>query len=93
MNNEVRKFTFDVWYFKPSGKFYASGKFNLETANCGTSEHPIAYMHTAVDYLEELRASGNPMPGLMGSWKNGCIVVNCEDGFPVLINPLVKETT
>lgn len=87
-----RTFQFTVWYFKPSGKFYCEGEFDLETDNCGSEEHPTAYMHDAVDYLFDLRARRQPMPGLIGSWLEGCIVVNSEDGFPVLINPL-KEST
>ncbi len=87
-----KTFTFTVWYFKPSGKFYASADFPLEVAAIGPDEsHP--YMHDAQDFLTDLRLNGKaaePMPGLTGKWF-GPMLVNHPDGFPCLIHGLDRE--
>ncbi len=80
-----RQFSFTIWYFKPSGKFYSEGTMELATDNCGSDQHPTAYMQDAVDHICGLRdGKGNHMPGLSGRW-HGPILVNCEDGYPCLI--------
>ncbi len=80
---------FRVVYFKPSGKFYVSDKFQLEVAMCGPKQE-VPYMQDAVDYLVDLRTAGQKMPGLSGIWR-GPVFVDHEDGFPCLIPGLPDE--
>lgn len=76
--------TFTVQYFKGTGKFYSEGTFALATL-------PVAgdgpYMYDAVNHIKKLRAAGEPLPGLSSSWKDGFIVVDHDQGFPILILP------
>lgn len=85
-----RKFTFQVMYFKPSGKWYSTAEFDLEVT---ALEHSgTAYMDDVVQHLKKMRdrTIEGPMPGLTGLWW-GPMVVNCEQGFPVLIPGLQAE--
>jgi hypothetical protein len=85
--SKKQPFTFTVWYFRESGKFYCGGVFNFDATDCGPPGNPSAYMQDVVDHLKELREKELPMPGLRGVWYSA-IVVNCEEGHPVLINAL-----
>jgi hypothetical protein len=89
--SKKQSFTFTVWYFKDSGKFYSEGVFNFDATDCGPPGHPTAYMDDAVQHLKGLRWNRLPMPGLIGSWLDGPILVNCDEGHPVLINALTPE--
>jgi hypothetical protein len=83
--SKKRVFHFKVTYFKPSGKYYTHGTFDLECTNCGTEEHPTAYMITVVDHMKAMRDRRDAvMPGLTGCW-HGHILVECDQGFPCLI--------
>ena len=81
-----RVFEFEVQYFKPSGKFYATGRLSLEVAVVGSAG---PFMQEAVDHLSALRHRG-PMPGLTGGW-DGHILVDAEDGYPCLIPALPER--
>lgn len=81
-----REFKIDLKYFKPSGKFYSEGTYKGEFTDCGTKGHPSCYMTEVVDEINHKRRSGGPLPGLNGVWSS-YILVDCEDGFPVLITP------
>lgn len=85
-----KTFRFKVTYFKPSGKYYTDGHFDLEVDACGPTETP--YMQQAVDHVKALR-DGPPcaMPGLATQWR-GYILIDCEHGFPCLIPALVCDT-
>ena len=74
-------FHFTIWYFKTSGKFYAEAKVIWNIRTVGTAG---PYMTDAVAKLRGLRDSGGQeaLPGLSGEGWDGCIVINCEDGFP-----------
>jgi hypothetical protein len=93
-NPERLPFDFTFTYFKPSGKFYSEGKRRVSVKTSGQWGHPILpYMHDAVDYVREVQsgvmldAGGKAvtLPGLIGSRWEGHVLVNCEEGFPVLI--------
>lgn len=78
-------FTITIKYFKPSGKYYSEGSFNLEVTDCGPPGHPTCYMNEVADHVRGLRDRGERMPGLSGSWSAGHILIDCEEGYPVLI--------
>lgn len=82
-----RKFTFRIVYFKPSGKFYIEKKVRWTVRDCGTPKRPTAYMYEATDRIQELRDSGG-LPGLCGEGWDGPILVECKEGFPVLVMPV-----
>ena len=77
-------FTFDVIYFKRSGKFYSSDSWDFGCTAVGSGS--ICYMQDAVDELLRLRAAGEPMPGLCGSWRE-YITITSNNGYPCLITP------
>lgn len=97
-----RLFAFKVTYFRPSGKFYTEEEcwlFPCVDAGSKQTVHPVdggepclsspsAYMHDAVDEIERLRDTpGCKLPGLSGNRWNGPILIECQDGFPVLVMP------
>lgn len=75
--------SFVAQYFKPSGKFYTEGEFDLEvTVLAGGT----VYMQDVVDHLRAQQEASR-LPGL-ASGKEFTIYVTHEDGFPCLIPPL-----
>lgn len=80
-----RTFTIKIEYYKTSGKFYASEKYEDRAADCGPSGHPCCYMQDVIDHLFERVVKGTPLPGLAGSAWDGPVRVDCEQGYPVLL--------
>lgn len=82
-----RPFAITITYFKPSGKMYSTEEVTWEIGACEDSGSPTLtpYMQDAVDRIKAARAA-KTLPGLAGGWE-GPILVDCEEGFPVLIPP------
>lgn len=82
-----KEFTFNISYFKPSGKFYSDVKYTTTIKVCGNSSCP--YMPDIVDKIRGLRDTGgqDALPGLSGSRWDGIILITCEEGYPCLILP------
>lgn len=81
------KFTFTIWYFKPNGKFYTEAEVEWEI-KClweGPKVPPTPWMTEAVDYLKSWDDNRGGLPGLIGKTWEGPVLINCEQGFPVLI--------
>lgn len=77
MSNNVFPITVNLTYFKPSGKFYAEGTFNLDVkwVNPG-----LPYMYDVFDAVRN-RAKEGTLPGLNpGTWE-GPIHVACANGL------------
>ncbi len=85
---EGKMFTLQIFYFKPSGKFYSEATANWLLPTCGGMG--TAYMQTAVDRIRDLRGGKLPgnLPGLSSQSWSGPILINCEEGYPCLILPL-----
>jgi len=81
-----KMFKIDITYFRSGGKMYASGPIGLMLTAIGDN-NDFPYMTEAFDHVCALRDAGKPMPGLRGSWNEGPILVDCEDGYPRLIMP------
>lgn len=82
----TKKFTFIITYFKPSGKYYLDTKVEWECRLCG--EHSgVPYMNDIVLKIRGLRDYGgqSALPGIQGSGWEGFILVDCNEGFPCLI--------
>lgn len=79
-------FTFRVVYFKGSGKFYTETTMTREVRTDGAG---APYMPDVVAYLRGLRDCDGEgsLPGLSGTWAEGFILVDCEQGYPCLIPP------
>lgn len=80
--------TFRIEYYKPSGKFYASGDAELETQWLDGDPDGMPYMQDAIDAIASRRESG-PLPGLTGGW-HGPIRIDHDRGFPRLLLPVAK---
>jgi hypothetical protein len=74
-------FKIEVWYFKSSGKFYASGEFSEFLTDCSSGGPPICYMNGVVECLRKIK----PLPGLCCNKWEGPVLVNCDKGYPVLL--------
>lgn len=82
MTNNVAPF--EIWYFKPSGKYYSEGELEGELLE-GVNPR-IANMYHAKDTIKSLMELDKPLLGLHSSlWKDGSIVINHPDGFPIMI--------
>ena len=79
-------FEFSITYFKMGGKFYTSRKVSWEVP---TSARGGPYMPDVAAKVRGLRDTGGQaaLPGLCGEGWNGFILVDCEEGHPVLILP------
>jgi hypothetical protein len=89
MKETSRLLTFAVKYFKPTGKYYATGYFSLQaqTTELDDGRYSVS-MFDVVEYLEKEFLSGNA-PGL-SSWSNNYIVLlEHEEGYPILF-PLIS---
>jgi hypothetical protein len=77
-------------YFKQSGKYYTSGKYNTNVPphDVGT-DRAIANMYAIADEVESMR-SANKLPGL-NHGASFFILVDCEDGFPCLLRPVGEQ--
>lgn len=75
--------SFVAQYFKPSGKFYTEGQFDLEVT---VLEGGTVYMQDVVNHLLAQQKASR-LPGLI-SGREFTIYVTQEDGFPCLIPPL-----
>lgn len=87
---QKKTFSFEVWYFKESGKFYTESNWETEVDALGP-EGNAPYMQEAVARLRGLRDSGGQgaMPGL-SQWTEGWagpILLNHPEGYPCLILP------
>lgn len=69
------KVTITIWYFKDTGKYYTDGEFMVVTDS----------YYTAIKSLEHFFSTGK-MPGLSGKGWDGPILINSDDGFPILLN-------
>lgn len=79
----LNKFTFEVEYFKLSGKLYIIDNWVVETETLSDSKYP--YMYDAIDKLKLLRDQ-KKLPGLSGGWE-GYIRISHDDGYSHLILP------
>ena len=87
MSKETKAtFTIEITYFKRSGKFYTTTTEGHEFRAIPTGN---VYMHDVAAWIRGLRDSGGPgaMPGLSGDGWDGFILLDCDQGFPVLILP------
>lgn len=86
-----RVFTFKITYFKPSGKYYYSTEIEWEIHTTHLTNPSTPMMDDAVSKLKGLRDTGGQgaMPGFsdFASGWYGYILIDCVDGFPVLILP------
>lgn len=81
-----RSFEVKLTYFKPSGKYYTETTAPFEATDCGQPGHPCCYMNEVADKVEATRDHGL-LPGLSSGRWAGPILVECEQGHPVLIQP------
>jgi hypothetical protein len=84
---ERTMFTIKITYFKPSGKYYTDA---TEKREFRSLEGGSCYMNDVADWIRGLRRqdrAGTPLPGLSSSGWDGFILIDSEDGFPVLILP------
>lgn len=85
-----KTFRFKLWYFKTTGKFYASGTADWEVRahQVDKSLPATPHMPDAFAKVRGLRDTGGQgaLPGLSGGW-DGPILVDCDDGYPGLIMP------
>lgn len=83
------RFAIEITYFKPSGKFYTRERFERVFRNVGSVDQPSCHMEHVASYIRGLRDNGgqSALPGLSGDGWDGPIMVDCEQGFPVLIFP------
>lgn len=82
MENNIAPF--EIWYFKPSGKFYSDAEFEGKLLKGITPR--IANMYHAAETIKLLMSLDKPLPGLNNSLaKNWSIVINHPDGFPIMI--------
>lgn len=79
------RFRFEIRYFKPTGKFYASDSFWLDAVELAGGR---PYMEDAFSYIRGLREAGKPLPGLSTSWADGYVLVEHGAGHPRLFPPL-----
>ncbi len=77
-----KEFTIKVTYFKDTGKYYTSEEFKGEFETAGQG----CYMGSVKQHFLTQRHNGLPMPGLSSSWKE-YILIDCDEGFPILILP------
>jgi hypothetical protein len=75
--------TFQVTYFKESGKYYTESFFECKVV-IGNLETP--YMQEAVDWFIEERKI-NRAPGLSSGGKEYFALINHKNGYPVLVKP------
>lgn len=80
MKMSRRVTTFEIEYYKPSGKLYTSDKFDLEVTWLDSGP----YMYDAVDQARSWQAEAR-LPGLQSGTWDGPIRINHPDGFPVLL--------
>jgi hypothetical protein len=80
------KFTVKITYFKTSGKYYTDDEFPFEAESIGDSlDIPVCPMHDVTEYVKTLVMNSREMPGLCSKGWEGHILVDCEQGLPVLI--------
>lgn len=83
-----RKVEVHLSFFKPSGKFSHDETYTAtyETiVQCRDCDTHVVYMSTVFDDLRE-RARNRQLPCVnQGTW-NGYIFVNCDNGYPGLID-------
>lgn len=87
---EKHKFTIEITYFKDSGKFYTSEEYEGEFQ---ATPHGNCYMDDVVQWINALKATNAPMPGLSTCWKSGPIMVDCKEGYPCLILPATTSVS
>lgn len=87
MNQRI--FEIKIMYFKPSGKYYSESNFTGMFSNCGDELLPSCYMSDVADLVKRQRDghSMSGLPGLQSGTWDGPILIDCDDGFPVLILP------
>jgi hypothetical protein len=85
---EMSVFTIKLTYFKTSGKYYTSATFSRKFRTC-LNDTETPYMNDVASHVRGLRDSGgqDAMPGLSGEGWEGYILIECDEGFPVLILP------
>lgn len=83
-NTRKKLYTFEVQYFKASGKFYTSDSWECE---CTVMDGGAAYMYDATDKLRAMRGRGEALPGLSTPGSEFYIHINGPDGVPCLILP------
>ena len=83
------KFQFRITYFKSTGKFYATRNVEYVVA---ANEDGGPYMPDIKVKIVGLRDQGgqSALPGLSGEGWDGYILVDCDEGYPMLILP--RET-
>ena len=91
MSNKIKKLlTFNIQYFKMSGKYYTEGdfQFNCTIIPCDT-ETTLTYTTCMDDVVEEIKRMHSLYESpCLSSWHNDFYtLVNHENGYPVLIIP------
>jgi hypothetical protein len=85
----LKKFRFEIIYFKPNGKYYTCAFIEKEVSCLPTTDPEGTlnpYMQEIVDWLRQVRDEQiESLPNLLGKGWNGHIFVNCEEGYPCLI--------
>jgi len=80
MNDRRRVFTFQIEYYRKSGKYYSDGEVNLEVKVLGGGKG-FPHMTEAVNAIMALEK----MPGLTGSGWDGPVRITCDEGYPCLV--------
>jgi hypothetical protein len=90
VRSEKQEFEIEMYYFKRDGKFDGFARFKREFRVAGHFK-PNCFMPDVVAHVRGLRDSGG-QGALYGrsiydeGW-DGYILVNCKEGYPVLILP------
>lgn len=85
------EFVFKISYFKLSGKYYTETEYK---AIIRKTETGVAYMPdiaAKIRGIRDSRAQDDPLPGLCGNGWEGFILIECEEGFPVLVVPSTSK--
>jgi hypothetical protein len=83
------KFYFLLTYFKASGKYYSAGvaEWECRTIDANPSQ---AYYHDIIAKVRGYRDHERQMPGLIGAWTDGPILI--EQAKPIVANPNINAT-
>jgi hypothetical protein len=74
----IRPYYWKLTYFKASGKYYSSGVALWEIQDCDLALTNLAYYHDAIERVREMLRTGEPLPGLMGTWSHAILLEQCE---------------
>jgi len=83
--DKTAEFTINFTYFKASGTYYTGGKKKMQVRLCDDGRTP--YMYEVVEKVKETRRIGASLPGIVSSWPEGFVLIDCDEGYPCLIVP------